>query len=108
MAMWPSCTRGVESLGVTSATSHRAAKSRPLSPVIPMTVRPCWWATSIAATTFGDPPLVLMATSTSPATPRPSSWRANTRSKPKSLPMAVSAELFVVSDTAASAGRSTR
>jgi hypothetical protein len=34
------------------------------------------------------------------------SWRENTWSKPKSLPIALSAELLVVSATAASAGRS--
>jgi hypothetical protein len=50
----------------------------------------------------------VIATSTSPGAPTPSSWRENTWSKPKSLPIAVSAEVLVVSDSAASGGRSSR
>jgi hypothetical protein len=47
-------------------------------------------------------------TSTSPGAPSPSSWRENTVSKPKSLPIAVRLELLVVSATAGRPGRSTR
>jgi hypothetical protein len=47
-----------------------------------------------------------MASATSPGRPSAWTWRANSRSKLKSLPMAVRAELSVVSARAAIGARS--
>ena len=67
-------------LGLTSAMSHRAAKSAPFSPVMPITVMPSASAAATAVRMLGDLPLVVIATSTSPGAPRLSSWRAKTSS----------------------------
>ena len=55
--------------------------------------------------TFGLLPEVEMAMATSPGLPSASIWRAKMRSKPRSLPAAVSAELSVVKAMAAMAAR---
>ena len=78
MAMWPSWMFGVEALGVTSATSHIAANSAPLAPVMPITVISSLCAARTARRMLSERPLVVIATSTSPGAPMPSSWRENT------------------------------
>ena len=80
MAMCPSWMRGVTACGVTSAWSQRRANARPRDPVMPMTTIPSARATCTARVTLAERPLVVMATSTSPGDPSPSSWRANTSS----------------------------
>ena len=55
---------------------------------------------------FGLLPEVEMAMTTSPGRPSASIWRAKIRSKPKSLPAAVSVDVSVVSAIAAIGARS--
>jgi hypothetical protein len=74
--------RGVAAPGAIRAWSQRAAKRRPAAPVKPTTVMPQACAACTAFSTLAERPLVVMATSTSPGAPRPSSWRANTASYP--------------------------
>ena len=78
IAMCASWMCGVESRRRDQRMSHCAANVAALAPVMPITVMPRACASSTACRTFGEPPLVVIATSTSPGVPSASSWRENT------------------------------
>ena len=71
----------------------------------PIVFMPIAVAFFTARRTFSELPLVEIPSKTSPFFPNPSTWRANTLSKPMSLPAAVRREVSVVSAIAAMAGR---
>src|SRR5690606_2467533 len=72
----PSWMRGVSVDGTLKHTSQRPAMSPPEAPVKPITLMPFCSATSSARSTFFERPEVEMTTSTSPAWPSASTWRA--------------------------------
>jgi len=98
------CSSWMRSEVVPGVRRHKSLAARSglsFSPVRAMTRMPRERATLAARSTLGELPEVEIANSTSPGRPRPSTWRLNTWSKPKSLAIADRAEVSVVSASAA-------
>ena len=80
MVMCTSWILEVRSEGTTTARSQKEASGPPEQPVNAMVLQPIALAFSAALTTFGDFPLALIATRTSPAVAKASTCRAKTSS----------------------------
>jgi len=91
-----SWTREVRPAGTITAISHADANGSPPAPVNAIVWQPVSRAFSTALKMFGDFPLVLIATRTSPDCASPITCRANTSANPKSLLNAVSDDVSVV------------
>ena len=74
--------REVTALGTSTGASQSPASRLPLAPVMPTIVHLRSRAAITPASTLGEVPLVLSATTTSPGFASASIWRAKTRSKP--------------------------
>src|SRR5581483_7907966 len=85
-----SCTRAVSSDGTISAMSAWSAAGTPRPPPNTTVVPPVSRASARALTTFGERPLVVNPTTTSPGRTNARTWRAKMSSNSKSFAMQVS------------------
>ena len=82
IAPWASWIRGQASEGTVTQTSAISASLPPPRPLRASAVIPRDRAASTAASTFGEFPLVDIASRTSPFPPWARTWREKTSSKP--------------------------